>query len=250
MNRHIWNKWFYENSIPAWGCPSCFAGVLVAKNETFSKMETSASRCVRLREARNPEGIEYVFSCVRVCENIYCNEVVVISGRGSVDNDFNPETNKMEFLDVFEAKYVYPSPHIIHLPKSSSKELKDEFISAFTLYWSDIRACANRIRSCVELILTEYHIKRFEIKKGKRKRLSLHERIELFSYKNATLGDALMAIKWIGNEGSHIGKLTKDDLLDAFEMLEHVLDELFEKRKEKIGKLVKAINKKKGPISK
>lgn len=44
-----------------------------------------------------------------------------------------------------------------------------------------------------------------------------------------------MAIKWIGNEGSHPKKiLTKNNVIDLYEILEHVLSELFENKSKTI----------------
>ena len=57
----------------------------------------------------------------------------------------------------------------------------------------------------------------------------------------------LLAIKWIGNEGSHPEKsLTKNDVIDLYEILEHVLSELFENKSKTILAKAKKINKAKG----
>ena len=97
-----------------------------------------------------------------------------------------------------------------------------------------------------------YKVKKTTIdKKGKRRGLSLHARIEEFRRKFPNEADMLMAIKWIGNSGSHASeKLTKDDTLDGFEILEHVIHKLFETETKRIKKLTKIINKKKGPTKK
>lgn len=45
--------------------------------------------------------------------------------------------------------------------------------------------------------------------------------------KRPEVANALMAVKWIGNDGSHDGKLTVDDVLDGVDMLEHALNLLY-----------------------
>ena len=56
-----------------------------------------------------------------------------------------------------------------------------------------------------------------------------------------------MAIKWIGNIGSHSTEnLKKEDCLDAFEMLEHVLYKLYQIEAKKLTSLKNIINKRKG----
>lgn len=249
MNRAIWKQNLTDSSIPSWPCPSCGTGILLLKKGTFIKEETVSSRRAKEDADWEPEWTEYRFTCLATCAVNWCREIIVVSGTGSIKHFQTSWDGEDVYMDSFEAKFVCPSPDIIQVPVSCPKELKAELKSAFSLYWSDARACANRIRSCIELLLTEKGIRRFNCNKGQRYKINLHDRIEFFKKKFQELGDALLAVKWIGNEGSHIGKLTKDDLCDAFEMLEHILDELFIKRKQKVAKLAKAINKKKGPIS-
>ena len=55
-----------------------------------------------------------------------------------------------------------------------------------------------------------------------------------------------MAVKWIGNDGSHEGDLSQNDLLDVFEILNYVLDEMYEQRAKNVAKLATKINKAKG----
>ena len=42
-------------------------------------------------------------------------------------------------------------------------------------------------------------------------------------------------------------EVTKDDVIDAFELTSHILEEIYEPKTEKIGALTKRINKNKGP---
>ena len=133
-------------------------------------------------------------------------------------------------------------------------DIKDEVRAASSLYWSDVSASANRIRTAVEKILDHKKIKRSKKiqsgkNAGKNRRLSLHERIELFKQKDSDLAATMLAIKWLGNAGSHTSDLNEKDLLDAFELLEHVIEELFVEKLKKIRSITKKINKKKGPVN-
>lgn len=92
-------------------------------------------------------------------------------------------------------------------------------------------------------------ISKTHIKKHKRLRYSLHDRIELFEKKKINEAKSLMAIKWIGNSGSHTGDtLTKDGLLDGFDILEDVILKIYDTDSTRIKKLTSAINKRKKPI--
>ncbi len=55
--------------------------------------------------------------------------------------------------------------------------------------------------------------------------------INKFGEKQDDAATQLMAIKWLGNIGSHAGLavLTRDDLLDAFEHFEYALDLIYTK---------------------
>jgi hypothetical protein len=61
-----------------------------------------------------------------------------------------------------------------------------------------------------------------------------------------TLGSQLMALKWLGNTASHEGGVSRDDLLDAFEILEHNLRELIEHRSARVAELARKLTKKHG----
>jgi hypothetical protein len=76
--------------------------------------------------------------------------------------------------------------------------------------------------------------------------LSLHARLDAFATTEPVVGPKLMALKWLGNAGSHDGEVSKADLLDAFEILEHALGEIVEKRSKRVATLAKKLMKKHG----
>jgi hypothetical protein len=86
--------------------------------------------------------------------------------------------------------------------------------------------------------------------RGIKKHCTLHTRIDLFKSKypkQAALADKLLAIKWIGNGGSHLSGLKHKHMVTAYKLTEHVLDELFNKTTEKLAKTASVINKTKKP---
>jgi hypothetical protein len=62
--------------------------------------------------------------------------------------------------------------------------------------------------------------------------------------KEASLGIQLMALKWLGNTASHEGNVSREDLLDAFEILEHILVELIDQRSVRVAELARNLTKK------
>jgi hypothetical protein len=71
---------------------------------------------------------------------------------------------------------------------------------------------------------------------------------ELLPAKYAQFKDMILAIKWLGNAGSHgHSEVTIDDAIDAYELTEHILKEIYEPKAKKLKALAKKVNKKKGP---
>jgi hypothetical protein len=135
---------------------------------------------------------------------------------------------------------------MIRIPRGTPDSIIQELNAAFKLYWIYTGASANRI----EILLTQQKIKRYTVNAKKRRiRLDLHARIRLYQPEQPEIAESLLAVKWLGNAGSHSEGLTPEDLFDGLDLLEHVLEELYEQRTRKLHGLRKLINKRKGPRS-
>lgn len=88
--------------------------------------------------------------------------------------------------------------------------------------------------------------KRKKAANGKLSELTLHARIDAFAKKEPAIGPQLMALKWLGNTGSHDSSVSSADLLDAFEILEHSLREVIDGHSAKVAALAKKLTKKHG----
>jgi hypothetical protein len=144
---------------------------------------------------------------------------------------------------------------MIVIPNDCPKEIKQEVTAAFALFWNDNSACLNRIRNALELILTDLKVPRTKItSKNKRVRYSLHERIEILEGKKPKLKDIcdrMMAVKHLGNAGSHPGdKVERKDVFDGFDILERVLRDMYSTTEGALTKMVRQINKRRGPRKK
>jgi hypothetical protein len=82
----------------------------------------------------------------------------------------------------------------------------------------------------------------YSIPRGK-----LHRRIERFSNTQATVGGRIMALKWFGNTASHEGNVSREDLLDAFEILEFLVAQLFDQKDPRIAELARQLDLKHNP---
>jgi hypothetical protein len=246
MDRRTLKRAFTLDSPPDWICPTCGKGVLRIKKESFSKDERSHFRD-HSHDAWEPEWIDYVFSCLLYCTNDHCNEVVALVGMGGVDWDIGYDGNGEQeqiWSDSFRPKFFEPPLKIISIPDDCPDTVKSPLTESFRLLFSSPSASANNVRIALEQLLNELKIKRFRLANGKRLIISLHSRIAKIPQKYAELKDLMLAVKWLGNAGSHDNNgITIDDVFDAYEMTEHVLQEIYEPKRKRLKAIAKKVNK-------
>jgi hypothetical protein len=138
-------------------------------------------------------------------------------------------------------------PAIMKVPEKCPDDVKQELQASFELFWGHPGACAGRLRVALECLLNHLGVaKKKKSANGKFTELTLHARIDAFAKREPVLGAHLMALKWLGNSGSHEGDIPRKDVLDAFDILEHSLGELIEQRSARIAALAKSLSKKHG----
>lgn len=232
-----------------WTCPACEKSVLRVVKETFHSEERAHSRD-HLHDAWEPEWIEYVYSCLLKCSNEDCKELVANSGTGSVDY-FEYEENgewHQSIEDHFMPQYFTPHLKLHAIPAKCPEPIVKALHESFRLFFASPSAASNSVRIAIEELLTDLKVKRYSLVKNQRRLISLHQRIGLLPAKYAPLKDLLMAIKWLGNAGSHDTEaITRDDVMDAYDLTEHVLAEIYAPKHKKLAALAKKVNKKKGP---
>lgn len=229
-------------------CPNCQNLTLRVDTDKLQIKETASSIENKKYDFWTYEFLGYNFVGFLICDR--CNEAVSMCGNAIIDQDyyFDQQTNQhyKKYYKIFIPKHLSPTPHIFNIPKKCPDELRDEIIASFKLFWFDLSSCANKIRSSIEIFLNLNKINKTTLKNGRRKRISLHQRISLFKCKNEKISKYLLAIKWIGNSGSHAGNLNKKDIIDAYELLEYSLYQHYIKKQSKLDKVSNEINKRKG----
>jgi hypothetical protein len=154
----------------------------------------------------------------------------------------------MNWVGVYKPLMLVPTPDVFLVPKKCPKSVQKEISSAFKIFLADPSAAANRVRSAIENLLTELGVRRLRAVAKRRMPIPLHERILLYGKRNKDIAESLLAVKWIGNAGSHNSEMTLDDVLDAFEIFETVLDDLYVGHRGRVRTLVTAVNKGRGPL--
>jgi hypothetical protein len=243
MNRQLWTQHLRKNECPAWPCPTCTKGTVALISKSLVHNETVESENLRNHDAWEPDWVTYSFQARARCTRPECNEQFVIAGFGGLETVYDEHDELI--VDFFVPLLVYPQPPMIEIPPKCPLGVVRELQSAFRVFRIDARACAGRIRVALECLMDHVGIpKKRKDKKGKYTVLSLHARIDAFAANEPTIGTQLMALKWLGNSGSHNAEVSESDVLDAFEIMEHALGELIGQRSDRIAKLAKQLTKK------
>ncbi|RFZ89918.1 DUF4145 domain-containing protein [Mucilaginibacter conchicola] len=229
MKKEIWRQ-FTEN-LP---CPSCENGVLKYCGE-YIRRETLESR---LDNNFGPAGI--VSPAARFLEtgNLECStcKEAVIFVRSREEDVRHLDDDGFE-IDFIKPLYYFPAPPIINIPLSCAPVISELLKVSFQLFWIDLGSCANKIRTAAECIMDHLQVPKLD---------TLNARIIELKKTRPTISEHLMAIKWIGNSGSHNINITKDLVLDGYEIMEYVLEQIFDDREKQLSLLVQKINKNKG----
>jgi len=255
MDRIAIKRSIKKNFVPPWACPHCKAGVLTMRPDDLRFEEFKKSISAHGMDDFFPDWVDYVFSAILRCNNPRCREIVACCGKGGLEQEYTGYDEDgypdWDWIEYFIPHHFIPHLRLFDVPSKTPEVVTSEIEASFAVFFADPKAAANHVRSAIEQILNELKIKKFTVKNKKRRSLPLHFRIDTLPVKYLSIKQNLLAIKWLGNAGSHPGEtLEKDDVLDAYEILEHLLDDLYNPKKVKIEKLVKAINKRKGPRTK
>lgn len=257
LNRNHVAKWFTLANPPSWRCANCGAVPLQFAAENFLFRDTAATRNGRGELWFEPEHVVERFAGFASCPNRSCGEEVLVSGytRTELEPDDPIQGPYGEVMVTYLwPSQVIPSPPMIDVPEKCPSKVAAPIQRSFDLYWTDAAATANAIRVAVEELMNHFRIPKFgRDRKGKKVRLSLHARIDVaFRARHADVADHLLAIKWIGNAGSHEAEqLSAIAVEDAFVLLDHSLHELFESRAhaKHVSRIATTVNKARRPRS-
>jgi hypothetical protein len=143
-----------------------------------------------------------------------------------------------------------PAPPIIEIPKKTPAEVVKELKLSFELYWVDYSVCASRLRTSLERMMDHFGVVKTRIqenkdlsKPGKRRVLDLSARIDKFAKKLGSTehSETLHALRTIGNLGTHSSKVSQAAALDAYQLYEMALEDLFKDRGESAKDIIKRL---------
>lgn len=234
-------KYFSDEPNFQYRCPQCDVGFLVPDRRTFNSTEPAYSRNARTDEAWDPDWITYRFALACVCTNKDCGEVAWVTGTGSVsqryDNDGQPE-----HYDHFSIGSFCPAPRLCHVPAGTPPKVVECLEKSFAVYWTDTAAAANALRASLEALLDELKIPSHKKNaKGETVYIALHSRIEAWSALNKDHAELCLALKEVGNLGSHGESVRPKHYLGSLEIYSHILKDLFENDAKEMKLLAQSI---------
>ncbi len=249
INRENWLiEKVEEDKKPIYQCPSCKRGVLMFKENWATKRPTAVTqKQTSLFISQFPEENKTQFIGFLSCSNNSCNENVAVIGKAGYAYEWDYNRSQNVAIEVFEPRYFYPSLNIFSVSELCPIKIRSQIEKSFSHYFNDASACANSIRTAIELVMDEQGVLN-----NTTKFVALGARIKEFQKKNKAIGDLIEAVKWIGNAGSHESGLQKLDLLDGYELLQFIIDELYVKKErfKKLSEKAALINSSKKPINK
>lgn len=245
MDRSLWNRSITKYMCPKWSCRYCSSGIVILEQKSLKFIETEESKQLQRTEEGGPFDIDFSFTAWGKCSNSSCNQQYAIAGCGGLeDHQTGPE--EWEWEEYFIPKTCYPMPDIFKIPNKCPPEITTSIRSAFSLFLQDINSCAGKIRIAIELLLNNQSIPTHTTSnKGRKYKLNLHKRIELYSEIEPTISKNLLALKWLGNTAAHENfNISREEMLDAFEIIEHSLIEIIEMRSTRVAHLARNLTEK------
>ena len=255
INKKTWLESFPPDNLPDFPCPHCGKLTLVLDQKSVTTDEPAYSKANHADENFDVDWVEERFIAFLKCSVTTCGETVAVSGRVVVEPAYDDD-GSTKYVGMLEPRSMYPAPPIITLSKNTPGAVANELALAFQFYWGDFGACATKIRTSVERLMDHFKAPRYRRAKdpkkptapGKLKQLDLSTRIDKFisATGNVVHRDHLHALRVVGNLGTHDNVLKRSEILDAFEVYEHALSELIDKKSAVIARTAKKLQKKAG----
>ncbi|QFZ84539.1 DUF4145 domain-containing protein [Variovorax paradoxus] len=248
MDRRVFNKHLRIEEVPDWRCPVCKSGNLTLDPKAFQFDHTAESRRDQSIPDAGYDWVRYQFVCFLTCSRATCGERISCLGWGEVEQVqfFNERDQEMDvaYVDQFFPTYFDPPLVLMDVPKECPEDVAGHLRTSFSMYFCNPGASLNSARMAVEALMD--HLKVVDTWPDG-KRMDLHFRIKRIPKEHVNVMDHLLAVKYLGNAGSHHGdKPKREDVNDVYDVLEYALNKIFDQSEGRLKLLVERINKDKG----
>lgn len=232
------NHFSFDERLTPWSCPHCKIGRLIAKEENFFCQET-----LILHSERKP-SLQYSGFFICNC----CDNKTFSTGTGKNNYYCGGDDETGDFTEMYVNEYTpqffSPSIMLFNPPASTPQSVRDSLKRAFSICWCDIPASCNVLRVTVEILLKERWPEVPIVINGQNlnKKLNELKKIEASQPKLLEILDYFLAIKWLGNNGSHDAELEERDLAVAFKIMDKALILIYSRDDNSVSEWVRMIN--------
>jgi len=231
---------FADDRWPRLMCTRCKRSDLIANG--INILESAASKHDHDDPRWEPDFIRGHFHGTLRCSAATCAEIAVVAGDYSVGY----AKDDGGYVNLLTLRYIAPPAELIDFPAGTPDSVIKRTHEAIGLVLQNPNAAANRVRAAVEELLTQLRIPRTQISKSRRHRLTTHKRLERLEVKFPGPAVLLMAVKWIGNDGSHeSSSLLTREVLDGLELFGQALNLIYNKRPKELDAIARRINRRK-----
>lgn len=212
-------------------CPKCASGHI--RFGRPAEDEDHASATSKDHVAWEPEWIHGTFSIRGECENPSCR----LAAHGSGDFWVSYATRRYDsywdeaqetYAKFYRLAHIHPAPQLMAMPEGTPALLQEGIRRASRVFLADPPFAATALRSVVEALLTDQGVPALT---PNGKFLSADKRIrewEAAGPNREATARLLLAVKWIGNEGTHeVGNLSAEDVLEGASFLDEAFHRLY-----------------------
>ena len=234
--RDLWLTSFPDDEIPALPCPWYDRGNLRYVHKSLRVEESDAARLAQQDGDITPLDVTSLFSLFLKCGVGKCGCIVSVHGDADLKERDHWDHDEERFFYLLTPRGMFPAPPLATIPPETPEDIAQEIRIACQFFWVDLGSCANRLRISVEKILDH-----LGSPQGR-----LFDRIAQFKANDPDHADTFDALRYVGNVGSHEGAVKRDAILDAFEIYQDALAELFGRRSAKIAAMKQKLIQSKG----
>lgn len=234
---------FIKEDFPGYRCPKCSSHLAL---KDLSQEDDAETKRARSDPDFDADWVTRGFLADLRCKSERCGERVLCVGTGTVDtiHDHSGERWEVDYFDRLTPEFFLPALVVFELPPNTPRDVRASVLASFKLMFLSSGSTLNEVRNALEFLMDHLEVPRVDGAKP----LSLHGRVKRMPAEYTQYRDQLLAVKWLGNAGTHAQPTRRSDVLDAYEILQHVLDGMFSDRVARVGRLVEEINKRKAPI--
>ncbi|HHK8074307.1 TPA: DUF4145 domain-containing protein [Serratia marcescens] len=235
---------FSKDDLPSWLCPNCYRATLKLVPESFK-----IGRTPRAHKSHSVEGYwqgndEFIFSCILKCSQKNCEQPVAVFGVGDYQQQWiNGMGGEWEWFDCYIPRSFYPPLPLFTSCEQYPKQIKEQLQELSAQLPGHPQAAINALRTALEMIMDHFDIPRVD----KGRYISLDSRINKIPSKYQNLKEGFLAMKWMGNTGSHnLKPVDNVDIDAACYMLDDFLLRIFRPENDHLETIVR-LNKNYNP---